>query len=377
MKTVIDTLTSATGWSGATITADTWPMFAASYLPGQLRMDFTTGQIATKTYSPAVNVAGRYGLAFNVISKNSDSDGYRLKVRFFSGVTVKEFWVPLTQDFLTVQFKNYLSTVDKIEFEATANISIFISEIIAYTDNIPIDAERGVKQVLDLALASEVMPQIGIITGSAGDKEVTIASPNYLDRYLCFTVGGETYQIAELTQDNKCKLTPFGNGPALATNKSAAVASLMIPVAVEPRENEAYLPGIAIFSDFDAEPDEEEEFYSPINDSFETSGQNRTRITGPYFKHIIKVEADARQKYLREICFRVFRKALRNKNIWINGRRAEISFDKMVNIPYDDATDFIGKLNVELTVRIGEDIWAEEIQGPWTITQETQQLPPQ
>ena len=386
MKTVIDTLTATTGWTGtATVAADTWPMFAASYLPGQLRMDFTNGQIASKTYSPAVDVTGLPGLCFNAIAKTADAPGqYRLKVRFYSGVSFKEFWVPLTTDFLTIQFKNYYSSISKVEFEAVANVSIFISEIIAYRDQMPLDAEIGVKQVLDLAMATETLPAFGVITGAAGQTSVEVKSPNYVGRYACFTVGGESYQLFEGTQDNKYTLTPFGDAvqqahgskPALKTNKNATPATLLIPVEIEPRENEAALPGIAVYSDFDAEPVEEEEYYTPVVDSIQTDGNVRTSIIGRYYEHLIKVEADARAKSIREICLRVFKKAFSNKNIWVNGRRCEITFDKLINQPFDDATDFIGKLNVEIKVRVSEEIWPEEIQPPWTITQEVNQLLP-
>lgn len=168
---------ATTGWAGTgcTLQATTWPEFAASNLPGQTRMTFTAGGTATKTFT--ATVSGYPAFAFNIVSKNADAfdpslgvigntANMRLKVKFISGASNVEYYVPLTKEFSCLRFLNPFTSLTSIVFTATVAVDIFISEIIAYKDNMPLDGQNALKDLLSIYRDLETPRVTGTMTGT-------------------------------------------------------------------------------------------------------------------------------------------------------------------------------------------------------------------
>lgn len=365
MKSVIDTLVATTGWTGTgcTIAADTWPEFAASYLPGQLRMTFTAAGTAVKTFT--ADVSGYTNLAFNVVASTADASDavadMRLKVKFWdTALTGVEYWVPLSKVFDQVKFLNTLSTVIKITFTATAAVDIFISEIIAYKDEMPYDAREALKQLIEISRDEELL-QIGTLTAYIEDTEIT-TDADYLDKNLIFKVGSEVHQVLTANEDGEYKLGPYGDGLEMLANHTDSPMYLFIPVSHKPEEEDVF-PGIKINGGFDFEPYEDIEYYSPVNDSNNVDETVRTSIKAKYHKFAFEIEGASRTNEPLEMISRILRKSLTGRDcVWINGRRHEIETDNVIKIPYGDATDIYDKIQTTIKIIVGEDIWQTETQ---------------
>jgi len=380
MKSVIDSLVAATGWVGTncTIAATTWTEFAASYLPGQTRMTFAAANAtAAKTFT--ANVAGFSAFAFNIVSQNKDVfdtqagvagnvANMRLKVKFVSGGSSVEYWVPLTKEFVQLRFANQFANLTQIVFTATAAVDVFISEIIAYNDEMPYDGRFALSQLLGQYRDLELI-QIGTLTANAGDTTITTTAA-YLDVNHSFKIGNEICQIKQLTNEGTAILkNPLGSSYV------AAPMYLYIPIGITEEEEDVF-PAIKINDDFAFESDAEIEPYSTVQDSFNTAGDVNVSLKSPYTKFAFTVEGSAREKSALEIISRILRKALTSRDyVWINGRRHELEADPVIKVPYGDATDIYDKIQTIVKISAGEDIWPQETQ-PTALTTTVQQPQP-
>jgi len=367
MKTAIDNLTSATGWvtADATVTATTWPMFASSYLPGQLQFAMSAGGTAEKATG---TIATAYAnLGFSIVSKDNDRDDFRLQFRVYNGSDYKEYYVPLSTQFVQVKFKHYYSQVTKIEFLADADVEFFASELINYTDQIPFDLYTGVLKLLQKHI--ETMPQIGVLTCSAGATSITITGAKYLDKYLTFKVGNEIHQIADITQGKGVVMTDYVNGKAMVSAFTNEPVYLYLPAEIEPSEFFIFEPGFSFTEGFPARPIDDEPYHDVINDSYETSGINRTRIVGRSFEYTVRIQTMARHGKIAEILTRILKKAFAvAEPLWINGQRHEYDItDGIQQQENGDGTDIENVYFLDVKVIAGEEIWPE-------VTQQTAEM---
>jgi hypothetical protein len=369
VKTVIDNLTSASGWvvANSTVTATTWPMFASSHLSGQLQFNMDAAGTASKTFAAIATPYANIG--FNIISKDADGDDYRLKYRIYTAAdTYKEYYVPLSTQFVQVQLKNYYTSVIKIEFIAVEAVEFFVCEMINYTDNIPFDLYTGVLN--RLASVMETMPQIGVLTCSAGATSVTITSPKYLDKYLTIKVGNEIHQIDSITQGKTVTFTAYGTGKAMAGAFTSAPVYLYLPTEIEPGQFFIFEPGYSFTEGFQSKPVLEQEHYSVLNDSFETSGINRVRRIGPYFEYTVRVQTMARHGKIAEILLRILKKAFASAEyVWINGQKHEAECPEGIQQQSNgDATDIENIYFCDVLIIASEEIWPEETQDTAELT---------
>ena len=363
MKAVIDNLTSATGMAAtnATVTATTWPMFASSWLSGQVQFNMQALGSVSKTFT-AIQTPYQ-NIAFNIVAKDNDKRDFRLKFRIYQDAnTYKEYYVPLKTQFLQVRFKHYYTSVIKYEFIAIEAVEFFACEMINYTDQIPIDLYTGCMERVRYAM--ETLPEIGRLTCSAGARSVTITNPKYLDKYLTFKVGNEIHQIDEITQGKAVTFTAFGNGKAMVGSFSNEPVYLYLPTEIEPGEFFIFEPGYSFTEGFPCTPVESEEHYSFENDSFETSGINRTRRIGPYFEYTVRVQTMARHGKIAEILIRILKKAFATAEyIWINGQKHEAECPEGIQQqPNGDATDIQNIYFCDVKIIASEEIWPEETQ---------------
>lgn len=362
MKTAIDNCTSAASWSlsNATVTATTWPMFASSYLSGQLQFAISDGGTAEKATGTVLTPYANLG--FSIIAKDNDRNDFRLRFRVYNGADYKEYYVPLSTQFVQVKLKHYYSQVTKIVFLADADVEFFVSELINYTDQIPFDLYTGVLKLLQKHI--ETMPQIGVVTCSSGATSITITGAKYLDKYLTFRVGNEIHQIAEITQGKAITLTAYGNGKTMAGAFTNEPVYLYLPAEIEPNQFFIFEPGFSFTEGFPARPIDDEPYHDVISDSYETSGINRTRIVGRSFEYTVRIQTMARHGKIAEILIRILKKAFAvAEPLWINGQRHEYDItDGIQQQENGDGTDIENVYFLDVKVIAGEEIWPEETQ---------------
>lgn len=387
-KATISPLTSATGWSvtgaGNSVTAQTWPNLSTSYLTGQLLFSFAVPGIASLDLSSSPvslanpNFPGTYFQNFSLSIKAQTGEtigppvfdantgsGFRGKIRFFNGGTSLEYYLPLPGLFQPVTFYNNgpLTQITRIEIECTASagVNFFASELIAYTDQFPFDVYGAVKAALD---QNAITIQCGTTTCSTGAKSITITNPRYIDKYATIQIGSEQHQIISDVADGVVSFGKAFGGPAITGGPyTNAPVYLVIPTTITPDEFDALIPGISITGAKDPELVESDEFYSPLNDSFGTSGNVRTRYNGPTWKYTVLIEGMSRADKIDELIMQIIKRTCNGASIvYTNGRRHEMIMDRLVSPDYGDASEILSKIQCEVTIEVCEEQWTQEIQ---------------
>lgn len=364
MKIIIDNLTNTSGMllTNATAVATAWPMFASSWLPGQVQFNLQQNGKVSKTFTQIETPL--QNLAFNIVAKDNDKNEFRLKFRIYKDAgTYKEYFIPLSTQFVQIKLKNYFSSVMRYEFIAISNVEFFACELINYRDDIPMDIYTAcvdrVRHVM------ENMPQIGKLTCIAGAKTVTISNSKYLDKYLCIKVGNEIHQIDEITQGKTVTFTNYANGKTMAETYTNEPVYLYLPTEIEPGEYFIFEPGFSFTEAFTCRPVDFEEYSTHVNDSYETSGVNRTRRLGPYFEYTIRVQTMARHGKIAELLVRLLKKAFATAGIvYINGQRHEAECPEGIQQQANgDGTDIQNIFFCDIKIFASEEIWPEETQS--------------
>ncbi|ATN94962.1 hypothetical protein [Leptospira phage LE3] len=372
MKTTIDPFISATDWvetSDATIQATTWDHLKADNQSGQLLMKFpSVGGQLSKTYGVTQDISRYNGkVLFNIKANLNDTNNgtvdRKLKVRFYTDAIVfKEYYVPVSKQFHPVIFKTGFSQIKRIVFISIKPIEFFVSSFISYSDQLPYDCYEEIKSLLE-----SNMPQVraGTVTCSAGDKEITIQSPAYLERYCVIKIGSELHQIETKVIDKKIKFFGTFSGEAMLGSFSNEPVYLVPTVIIEPTEVESIIPGIAIANGFNARPIFDQERYSVEKDSFRSDQENPSEEVGSMgtaYAVDILIEGLARHQKIFELIYTSIRKSFNEKNmIWINGRKHELSIEQISDLDYGDATDILNKIQCLVTIEVTEDTETENM----------------
>lgn len=365
-KTVIDNLTSTTGWSGTncTISVDSWKDFTTSFLESQLKFVFSDAGIATKTFTPiALKTDFQFSIVADTDEKINSPIDYRMKVKLYDGLTSVEYYLPVDKQFRTLQFdKGNLVNIDKIEFIALEKISVMISEIITYEDQFPLDVYQGIKELLEKTIQESGLLQIGTATATTGSKSINITNQKYLDKYSVIQIGAEKHCIKSIDGNFVTFLKTF-DGEVMKQSYNNEPVYLNIPVQFEGRQEEDSIPAIQMSGSFQATEKEEIEPYSPETDSHRTDGFIRTYTIGNTWIHSITIEAESRHEKILEILLRILKIACNSTTMYyVNARRTELNCKEIKFIDYADATDIISKISVECETWITERKQNKEIQ---------------
>lgn len=372
MKVVLDDCALNRGWvhqdNSNSVELTDWGHLTTSYLKKQLLFKFLVPSIAYIDYSQVLDTKSLPNIAFSIkcdqtIIPDSYST-YPLKIRFFKDqFTSIEFLIEASQSFEQQTFRNPYQTISRIEVETTIPIQFFISEIIAFKDDLPIDIFRGVQSHI-LQFVDRKTYKIGTLSGNKDSSEAVVSSTDYLDKYQCIMLeDGSIHQIISDVSDRTIRFGNAYDGELLKECYEDVPFYLYFPVELPANmEDDAYAAGITV-SGFDKEVLEEQEEYSSVVDSIEPSGQVRIGTVGSTWKHTVLIEGMARHEeilaYLQDILTKSFNK---KTIVYLNGRRHELNCTAIENPDYGDATDILNKIIVSCTINITEETWGKQLQ---------------
>ena len=341
MKLTIDSLTDATGWvvnAPSTIEEIAEKSLIAGLNNKSLMISFDesdTVRTATKTFGTAIDVTDYESLVFSIGSYNKGVDRLYLRPDDFVykiGLDgVREFYVPVYRTFsdITIGIED-VTSITKIEITAlhTDSDQIMISEMVAEKEEIPIDILVAVKEHIDYYINDAVGDGLllGTLTGAAGDTEIVMSNPDYLDRYGVIKiddgVNSETHQV----EDNDAatfQLNHNYDGNQLLNNYTNANVYLQYPSFINPGQLELRLPGMSIWG-IEPNPILRGGKLETIHDSFLVSGGSKQRTEGQILEYPILIDCEARRNKLIDTMTRAVRRFIAQEVLWINGRKHDI-----------------------------------------------------
>jgi hypothetical protein len=377
MKLTIDHLTDNTGWTIDThgsVTQITDKSFVAGLNANSLMIKFDERDTATrkaiKNISPSINVTGYDNLILSVTSQNYKSNEYKTTNDFYYKLKINgtnEFFLPMPQTMCDITIGiTGITSISKIEITALHSNTdyIFISEMVAEKEELPLDVLNGIKESIEYFLLNDYGDGLLIdtITGLANDTQIDLTgkSRDFLDKYSCVKIkdltNSETHMLDD-NDENKYYLNAnYGSGKSLVRNYTNANLYLTFPVTINPSEIDVYLPGIAVWG-IDQEmflrgAKQDTEF-----DTWTTTGV-KARKEGQLLKHKIQIDIEARQFELIDKMSRSIRKWISRQELWVNGRKHEIILEGTpIEQEIVTGIDILPKLQYNFIVESKENIF--------------------
>lgn len=368
MKIVIDSMTSATGWTNTagTVVADNWPEFCASGNSTHLHITFTGAGVASKTFTAPISLSKSVGgmtvSADAVQMSMATQHSQPFKVRFWNGPSsVQEFRVTPTSLLSQYVFAVSLPSISRIDIEqysGTVPVGLMVSDLIAYKDQMPLDAMVSIQAEIESNLETI---QIGSVSCVAGATELTVSGIAYAERYSVLRIGsGATVETHKIDSDVSNETISFArdfDGQAMIYDHTGDPVYLVPQVLISPEGYIPAIPAIAI-SGYTSEPVEYDEAYSYTNDTESTAGTIRTRYRGAVRNHTFSIDADAHSNKLLDVLHRIIAKTFNQKTVlWINGRRCDCECNVINSLDFSDAGDLLGRLQCVINVFVGEESW--------------------
>jgi hypothetical protein len=366
MKIVIDPLIELTGWSvtAGEIELETHKQYCASGLDKSIKVLLRENGTLVKTYPEPVAISGYNQIRFNIVGRKSNFDyknlsTIKLTITLSDGFLSETFLVPVSRAFEPVTFLTNLSSIHTIQYESTELIEFIISEIIAYREIMPLDIIESIKQSLVQLNAST---QVGSITASNGDREVTIQNASYINKYTCVRIGTNTHQIKDV-KGNRYTFYSTYSGSAILQDYVNEPVYIFIPVNLIPDDIEAIIPGIGISNPFNVERVGYEKYSFELDSIHADNTTVRVNVTGSTWKYEILLEGLSREPQIMQLVFNMIKRFIDDRhNLWVNGSRIEYTSTGVQQIEYGDANELLSKINCIIEIVYTEETWASETQ---------------
>jgi hypothetical protein len=377
MKLLIDSLSSSTGWvlgTHGTITEIPNKEFIAGLNTKSLMIKFdyrdSANRKAVKTFSSPINVTGYDNLVFSITSRDFKTNVYRTVNDFSYKIKINatnEFYLPTPQSFTDVTISLAgITSISKIEITSLHGKDdyIFISEMVAEKEELPLDILLAIKETLESFLVTDYGDGLFIdhITGLANDMQIDLTSKNrdFLDKYSCVKIkdsnNSETHMLDDNDESKYYMNQNYGNGKLLAHNYTNADLFLTFPITMNPSEIDIYLPGIAVWG-IDQEMFLRGAKQDTDFDTWTTTGV-KARKEGQLLKHKIQIDIEARQYELIDKMARTVRKWIARHELWVNGRKHEIILEgSPVEQEIVTGIDILPKLQYNFVVESKENIF--------------------
>ncbi len=371
MNLILDSMTSHIGWTTTSgvcsITTTNWSEYAVNFRSSQVSFQAQAGAVVSKTFNTPISIDGLQTVSIPLVGNTTElifrASDFRLKVRFYNGVQYEEFYVNVDMALTPRVFALGLTTITKIEFRFISALTIMVSQILAYVDTMPYDIYNSISEMIQVSIDSTSKIQIGTTTCSIGDRKITVNNLKYADKLMVIEIGNEIHQIASDVSKDVISFLGYGDGVAIRNNYVNEPVYLYMSTAIEPDEDDAFIPFIGISKGFGVEVVQDEEAYSYTLDSWNTDGTIRSMSYGTSWKYSIVVSAGSRVADINEYLLTILKKAFNKQTIiWINNRKHELKAEKIEWIEYGDATEILSKIQIECIVECAEEIWHRETQ---------------
>lgn len=378
MKTVIDNLSSATGWSGSGGGSIYGVNDIKDYVAGNnsnslIGMFTTSGGYIEKEYS--VDVSDYSNITIWLYSREkgdprNDAIGqFSYKIDFGGD----EFYIKLSNKFSHITFS--LEGVDSITRIRITSLHsdtdyLFMSYAVASEDLFPLDILTGIQEQLEYERDLLTARSLGTVTCSSGDNRLEFTSDfPYIDRYSAIKiVNGGTSEIHGLSDrtENTFLLSGLFDGPLIVNNFTDASVYLYYPVVFGTSQKEISLPSITLWGFSPIREVISSEFDEVIDSVNATDETYQIRQVGQYLNWDILIDCEERESYeiLGELT-KIVRNVLGKRVIWVNGRKVNIDWDNTsTEIEATENFDIVPKVQYPTTVQIIEEIYSRETVYP-------------
>lgn len=369
MKTIIQALETASDWTGTgTATDKDWPHLSANWQSAQVQFSLPViGNAMAATVS--VDVTDKEFITIFIAGNSQTSTApettdYALKVSIEGSPGNVEYYVPLSKVGQPFIIKNSFTAITKVEFiSLKTDTQFFCHNMIAYTDELPIDIYKGLADSLRRYNQAERV-LIGTITGTAGDTTLSIPASKRIEHGSVIVINSKQYQIKTGTPEtDSYTLENTFTGSSLSDTVSSEPVYLEMAVVYGIGERPLVVPSIGLSGGFDSEIVAEVESTSIDSDThIVSSDTKRYFFRGDTSKITIDIECLGRHPKDVEALIRIVKKAINKRSlVWINGRKHELNIDTHITQQNPELGDiFLPRSVMQISIEYLEDTWEEE-----------------
>jgi len=347
MMLTIDNLDSITSWTNSDITkmkvagTNQIPAYIANENDYSLMIQCigdASGEYVQKTFT-AIDISSYDEIVMWIYSTRLKNQGGQLtsysdfKYSIDFNSTMTDFCIPTYNSFTPVVFDvRDLTTIDRIRITALHDESdyLFISSIIAYKDQIPLDIYKSFKTKVENRLTDMIGDgvSIGSTVVSDGDTELKITgNKDYINKYSVVRIkditNSEDHQLDE-NDESYYKINSMYDGDEIINDFAAGTVYLRIPVEYG-MNREVLIPGIMIKgwqpTVVNRHNKQTKELYSYRADQTVNERKNPEIMNWNIEFHL-----EARHEQIMQIMSDAVRQSIESELLWINGKRYQVNF---------------------------------------------------
>lgn len=380
MQTLIDALTSFTGWTfshpskvSAHVVNEYSEYIAGNTNDASLIFKFSdaNGEYAEKVFSTPIDVISYNEVVISVLSRAFAGAGidykkpadFMYKIDFGSG---KEFYLPVPFSFSDITFfLNGITSIERIRITAVHSDTdyLFVSNCVAVKDELPLDILRSVQEKMESEITEDLGDGIAVGTvasASAGDDSITIGGDRfYCESYALLLIKDGSNQEYIQVGDNDgstYKLMHTVNNGVLTNSYTGATVYLQIKVRFGISQDDIILPSICLWG-FTPEPIFRGSKIQSIFDTYKTDGSLTERRDAQIQLYRIFFQCESRNYELNGIMGQYVRDFLAREFVYMNGRKFEIkgTVAATEQEPADGVND-VFRHTYEGSIEVKEDI---------------------
>lgn len=259
------------------------PYYSHSHVEGQVFFNLEAGDVARLTLAAPVPLQDFENLSLALCEpfpalENQSPDPSRileslrdtpLRLRVISAPETIEYLVPLCPGISRAEFAVEVDSLDGIEFVATAPVRFAATDLIAYTQDHPLDIADAVAELIRQFPIRRLV--CGTASAVAGQRSVTIENQNFIDDGRVVRVGDSLHRIQSKRHDGQRVSVTFSgkdfDGDRIVSDYTGEI-TVALPVVVFPKSRLSVAPGIAIHDRFSDETIPEDDSLLRVYDSF-------------------------------------------------------------------------------------------------------------
>jgi len=372
MKTTIDNLTSATGWTGSgggsVHGVNQHKEMIAGNLSASLIFRFTgAGSYVQKTFSTPIDASGMNQIVLSVWSQLNRKGRYETGDDFEYSIEVgtgNVFLLPVWQTFDAAVLQHPGGSIDKVKITKinAGGDYLIVSNLIACIDELPIDIYDGAKEQIEHeaeAFSGSNGILLGTVSVSVGDSTLAVNYP-WLRRYsvirLVKGADSETHQLDDY-DGTKFRFFDAYDGKNILRTMAGASLYVKMPVEYGQHEKEVLLPSIVIWN-LAPEIIPRTGKTDLLNDTFKVDGSVMARKEGETLNFFLNIDVTARQAEIDALMSYIVRRFITKQVVWVNGRKLKVDY---MGIPSEELrsqsfSDII-HTTYQAAVEIREDVW--------------------
>lgn len=258
-----------------------------------------------------------------------------------------------------------ITSIDRIRVRPVHDQSdvVVVSYMVAVKQDLPLDIFTEVRDRIQAEKDARVGTgiEVGTVTGSVGDKQVTVSGDwRWIDDNAVIVIGDggdrERHQVRK-SAENVFTLDKRYDGVSLVNDQSSAPVYLDIPVQYGFRTNIAELPGIAVWG-FSPDPIVRGAGTDEWLEAVREDGTLYVRREGNILEWTVQIACESRDYYPLALATETVRNFLARRVIWVNGRSVDFFWNEVTDDEDPgESIDDLPRVIYNLTVEVKEDAW--------------------